>query len=30
LGLLRIHGENNCLRSVTGARIDSCGGAIYL
>jgi anhydro-N-acetylmuramic acid kinase len=29
LGLLRIHCEENCLRSVTGARIDSCGGCIY-
>lgn len=30
LGLLRLHGENNCLRSVTGARKDCCGGAVYL
>lgn len=30
LGLLRILGENNCLRSVTGARMDSCGGSLYL
>ena len=30
LGLLRLHGENNCLRSVTGARMDSCGGAVYI
>lgn len=30
LGLLRLHGENNCLRSVTGAQEDCCGGAVYL
>lgn len=30
LGLLRLHGEDNCLRSVTGARKDCCGGAVYL
>ena len=30
LGLLRLNGENNCLRSVTGAREDCCGGCIYL
>jgi anhydro-N-acetylmuramic acid kinase len=30
LGVLRIRGEVNCLRDVTGARIDNCGGAIYL
>ena len=30
LGLLRLNGEINCLRSVTGAREDSCGGCIYL
>jgi len=29
LGVLRIRGEVNCLRNVTGARIDNCGGAIY-
>ena len=29
LGLLRLNGKNNCLRSVTGAREDCCGGAIY-
>lgn len=29
LGLLRLNGENNCLRSVTGAREDCCGGAVY-
>jgi anhydro-N-acetylmuramic acid kinase len=30
LGYLRIHNRINTLRSVTGARQDSCGGAIYL
>lgn len=30
LGLLRLHGEDNCLRSVTGAQEDCCGGAVYL
>jgi anhydro-N-acetylmuramic acid kinase len=29
LGLLRWLNKNNCLRSVTGARSDSSGGAIY-
>jgi len=29
LGYLRIHETNNCLKSVTGATKDSCGGAIY-
>ena len=29
LGLLRLIGENNCLRSVTGAREDCCGGCVY-
>ncbi|WP_347159986.1 anhydro-N-acetylmuramic acid kinase [Pontibacter chitinilyticus] len=30
LGVLRWRGEHNCLRSVTGAIHDNCGGAIYL
>lgn len=30
LGLLRLNGENNCLRSVTGAREDCCGGCVYI
>ena len=30
LGLLRLTGENNCLRSVTGAREDNCGGCVYI
>jgi anhydro-N-acetylmuramic acid kinase len=29
LGVLRWRNENNCLRSVTGARMDHCSGAIY-
>ena len=29
LGVLRIRGEINCLKSVTGANHDSSGGAIY-
>lgn len=30
LGVLRFEGRPNCLRSVTGARHDNIGGAIYL
>ena len=30
LGLLRLNGEVNCLRSVTGAREDCCGGCVYI
>lgn len=30
LGLLRLKHKNNCLQSVTGAKLDSCGGAIFL
>lgn len=29
LGMLRLNGENNCLKSVTGAKCDNCGGAVY-
>jgi anhydro-N-acetylmuramic acid kinase len=29
LGALRLKGEPNCLRSVTGASADNCGGVIY-
>lgn len=29
LGVLRVREEINCLRDVTGARINNCGGAIY-
>jgi len=30
LGILRLRNENNCLKSVTGAHHDHCGGVIYL
>ena len=30
LGLLRLEGKSNCLRSVTGASEDNCGGCVYL
>ena len=30
LGVLRMRKEINCLKTVTGARLNSCGGAIYL
>lgn len=28
LGVLRMRGEANCLSSVTGARVDNCGGVV--
>ncbi len=30
LGVLRMRNEINCLKSVTGAHLNNCGGAIYL
>ncbi len=30
LGVLRMRQENNCLKSVTGAKKDNCGGTIFL
>jgi anhydro-N-acetylmuramic acid kinase len=30
LGVLRLRGDINCLKEVTGATKNSCGGAIYL
>ena len=29
LGVLRLENKNNCLKSVTGANTDNCGGDIY-
>ena len=29
LGVLRLRGENNCLKSVTGSIRDNCGGVLY-
>jgi len=29
LGVLRLENKNNCLKSVTGAKTDNCGGDIY-
>ena len=30
LGVLRVLGENNCLKAVTGSLIDNCGGDVFL
>lgn len=30
LGVLRMRNETNCLKSVTGAKADNCGGIVYL
>ena len=30
MGVLRERGETNCLKSVTGAKVDSCCGEVYL
>lgn len=30
MGVLRLRNEPNCLSSVTGAKADNCGGAVYI
>lgn len=30
LGILRLESQNNCLKSVTGADVNCCGGSIWL